>query len=302
MGWCMRGLRPRRECVKCIVNVRLDEVIRAVDDEVESIRLQLDLLRRIAGEFEAGDELTITATRIYQWLIQRAPGIIDYYRKVKRESIDEALRVLPSYREYIEGLDGKEAFMHAVSLSIAGNLLDRGVHGHKAPARIDLGIIQSMRYGIDHRDILYDYLREGGRRILWLFDNAGESVYDTILIDLLRSYGNMVVGAAKEEPGFQDDLTIRDAVYAGIDKHLDRLVSTGCNCSSIHQGGVSDEFRRVLESSDIVIAKGMAHYEYISTINLGRPVAFLLVAKCCPVAESLGVGRGSMAAYLRRGG
>lgn len=37
-----------------------------------------------------------------------------------------------------------------------------------------------------------------------------------------------------------------------------------------------------------MVAKGMAHYEYLSTINLGIPVAHLLVAKCRPVASKLG--------------
>ncbi len=54
------------------------------------------------------------------------------------------------------------------------------------------------------------------------------------MISILRDTGNIVIGVVEEEPGFRNDLTIRDAEYAGLEKRLDELITTGYNGSSTH--------------------------------------------------------------------
>ncbi len=292
-------MRPDRECVRCIVSVRLGEVISGVKDRDRSIELQLRVLEKAAELFRESDELTIIATGIFQWLIREAQEIADYYRELKRESILDAWSSIGGFRRYIEWLEGFDRFHYAVRLSIAGNILDTGVHGHTAPRSLGLEYVLKTPFGIDHTRKTYELLRSGDLRIAWLFDNAGESVYDTVLLEEIRSMGNYVVGIVKDDPGFQNDLTISDAYYAGIDEYVDEIVSTGCSCSSIHRPGVSEEAWRIIRDSDLIIAKGMAHYEYLSTMSLGRPVLHLLIPKCRPVASSLGVGKGVFVALLR---
>ncbi len=292
-------LRPDRECVRCIVSVRLGEVINSVMDRDRSIELQLRVLEKAVEWFRKSDELTIIATGIFQWLIREAPEVADYYRELKRESILDAWSSIEGFRRYIEGLYGFDRFHYAVRLSIAGNILDTGVHGHKAPRSLGLEYVLKTPFGIDHTRKVYELLIRGDLGIAWLFDNAGESVYDTVLLEEIRGMGNYVVGIVKDDPGFQNDLTISDAYYAGIDEYVDEIISTGCNCSSIHWPGVSGEAWRIIRDSDLVIAKGMAHYEYLSTMNLGRPVLHLLIPKCRPVSSSLGVEKGVFVALLR---
>jgi hypothetical protein len=51
-----------------------------------------------------------------------------------------------------------------------------------------------------------------------------------------------------------------------------------------------------------VIAKGMANYESLGNRDIGVPVAFVLRAKCVPVADSLNVDMGTnvvRVAYVR---
>ena len=129
-----------------------------------------------------------------------------------------------------------------------------------------------------------------------MFDNAGEAVLDIPLIKILRSMGNKVIGIAKEDPGFQNDLTISDALEAGLDKYVDELLSTGYPGSSIHWDKISNEAKTKIKEADIVVAKGMAHWEYIIEIDLGKPVYHLLVPKCSVIAETLGTRRGTLVA------
>lgn len=288
------------QCIQCIVNVRLKEVIESIKDRDKSISIQIDLLKVIHEVFKNYDELTLIATNIFNWLISKAPEVISYYKKIKRESIEKAWKNMGVFRKYFEELNDFEKFYFAVKTSIAGNILDTGVYSLETPGEISVEHVISTPLAIDHTRILYDLVKKGGYKILWLFDNAGESIYDTLLIKEIRDMGNTVIGVVKEDPGFQNDLTISDAIYAGLDKYVDKLVSTGYNGSSIHLDKVSREFKQLLNETDIVIAKGMAHYEYISETSLGKPVMFLLIPKCRPIAEILRVPKNHYVALYRQ--
>ncbi len=292
-------MKAKPLCIQCIVNVRFKEIMRSIDDDDRSIKLQIELLRKAYTTFIEELELTKAATKIFKWLIEASPEVKQYYARVKRDAIISAKKIIDEYKEFLRGFSGYDQFRIATKISIAGNLLDTGVHGYEPPKEISIEYIMSTPLTIDHTRRVYEILSRGGKNILWLFDNAGEAVLDTILIDLLREYGNRVIGVAKEDPGFQNDLTISDAEYAGLGEHVDRIVSTGCSEASIHLESVSEEFKQVVRESDIVVAKGMAHFEYISTIDLGRPVLFLLVPKCQTLSEVLKVPRGTYVALYR---
>ncbi|ADI31670.1 damage-control phosphatase ARMT1 family protein [Staphylothermus hellenicus] len=281
-------MKPHAPCVQCIVSVRLREIMNSIRDHERTIKLQIQLLKVAYEEFTRNNELTIIATNIFNKLISLAPEIVDYYKDLKKKAISRAWENIGEYKSFLEKLEGYEKFRFATKISIAGNALDTGVAGYEPPDKISVDRILSTPLIIDHTREIYDYIRAGGKKILWLFDNAGESVLDTLLVEILQNYGNKVIGVAKEDPGFQNDLTMSDAYYAGLDKVFDEIISTGYNGSSIHLNKVSEQFKKYLKEADLIIAKGMAHYEYISGIELEKPIAHLLIPKCEPVAKTIG--------------
>lgn len=292
-------MKARPLCVQCIMNVRFREILNAVNDGEKTLKIQIELLRTAFEVFKNEHELTKIASKIFSWLIDVSPEVRQYYIRVRRDAITRAKKTVSMYREFLQDFSGYDQFRIATKISIAGNLLDTGVHGYEPPRELLIDHILSTPITIDHTRQVYTILSKGGKNILWLFDNAGEAVLDTVLIDLLRQYGNKVIGAAKEEPGFQNDLTISDAEYAGLSEYVDKIISTGYSGASIHLESVSDEFKKVLRDSDIIVAKGMAHFEYISTLDLDKPVLFLLVPKCHTLSDVLGVPRGTYVAFYR---
>lgn len=288
------------QCIQCIIDVRLRDIRSIIAGSDEAIKRQLELLDAIREELARNSELTEVASRIFHRLARMVPGVVEYYRELKKRAIDGAWSMASRYRGLLEGLDGYDMFRVAVKISIAGNALDMGVAGHEPPEEIGVEAILSTPLTIDHTKEIYAMLRRGGNKVLWLFDNAGEAVMDTILMDVVRGMGNEVVGAAKEDPGFQNDLTISDAKYAGLDKHLNKLVSTGYAGSTIHLNKVSRELLWELEGADVIVAKGMAHFEYLHEVGLGKPVAYLLMPKCDVVASISGGARGTYVALLSK--
>jgi uncharacterized protein with ATP-grasp and redox domains len=62
---------------------------------------------------------------------------------------------------------------------------------------------------------------------------------------------------------------------------------------------IPDDLRDAIETCTIIIAKGMANFESLSEMENLPPVAYLMAAKCEPVADEAGVPVGSKVAMLR---
>jgi len=87
-----------------------------------------------------------------------------------------------------------------------------------------------------------------------------------------------------------------------LENSFDGIVETGTDGASVFLSEIQRELLELLERADLVIAKGMAHYEYLSEISgeLGAPILYMLKAKCEIVASSLSVQKGSYAAVLQK--
>lgn len=285
------------QCFSCILYVRFKEILNSINDRDKAISVQYKLLNIANEEFSRSKELTHIASNIYLRLVKEAPEIVKYYKELKRKSIDTALNEIKPLKKYASSLNGYEKFRFVVKVSIAGNLLDLGVSQFTPPSSITLDFINNLQFGIDNTYEAYNIIRN--KKILYLFDNAGEAVYDTLLIETLKEMGNEIVGVVKEEPGFQNDLTIEDARYLGLTTQM-KIITTGYAGSSIHLENVNDTLKRELNEADIIISKGMANFEYIYFMKFDKPVLFLLVPKCEPVAIALNTKKRLLVALLRK--
>lgn len=123
-----------------------------------------------------------------------------------------------------------------------------------------------------------------GSRILIIGDNAGEGVFDKILIETL-SKDYQVTFAYRSEP-IINDITKREVDILGIGDYA-HTVPTGCSAPGALAKEFSDEFKEIFYKSDLVISKGQGNYEALSVID--RSIYFLLKAKCPKIAKSLNV-------------
>ena len=125
------------------------------------------------------------------------------------------------------------------------------------------------------------------RDILYLADNAGEIVFDRLLIEQLPP-GRVTV-AVKGGPVL-NDATRSDAAVAGLNE-LAEVIDNGSDAPGTLLGDCSHSFRERFDRADLVIAKGQGNYETLSDAR--KDVFFLLKAKCPVIAHHLGcdVGR-----------
>jgi hypothetical protein len=188
-------------------------------------------------------------------------------------------------------------FRDFILASVIGNTFDYGVKGHIVEENFSVFFMREFARGLTIDDT--DKIAPLCSRVVFLSDNCGEIVLDRLLIEYLKAQGSHITLALKEAP-ILNDATLSDAQELDLDTLVDRITTTGGGAEiGICRENIPEDLREAIEKCTIIIAKGMANYESLSEMNNLPPVAYLMAAKCKPVAEEVGVPVGSKIALLR---
>lgn len=141
-------------------------------------------------------------------------------------------------------------------------------------------------YAIDDSGALRDRLKTASY-LLYLADNAGETVFDRILIEALPV---PVIYAVKDSP-VVNDATIEDALAAKIDTCA-TLISNRSRAAGTIFSLCSESFLQQFQDAPLIIAKGQANFETLS--DAGAKVFCLLQVKCPMIGTHLDVPVGSI--------
>lgn len=216
-------------------------------------------------------------------LVRDQVGNGDPYRQAKAASTRQALALYPRLQALVQAAD--DPLDVAVRLSIAGNIIDLGPDHHYDLWDVVERVL-SQPFAADDRAAFRAALAATDW-VLYLADNAGETIFDRVLIEVL---GRPVVYGVKGGPVL-NDATVEDALAAGLDR-VAEVVSNGSDAPGTILARCSADFRCLYESARMIIAKGQANYETLS--EAGHRVFFLLQTKCPVIARDVGVPVGSI--------
>ena len=269
-------MRTALDCYPCLVRQSLDASRMVSDDPAVHEQVVREML---AWTAQAGPNESPPALgqRLHRRL-REVTGVGDAYRAEKDRHNRMVMRLLPELRERIEA--AADPFGLAVTLAIAGNIIDLGV-ASEYDLEASIARVLKQPFAIDHLERMRSALG-GAREILYLADNAGETVLDRLLIEFLEPPVTYVV---KGGPAV-NDATREDAVAAGLGEVCE-IIDNGAATLGTLLDLCSPEMKRRFEAADLIIAKGMANYESLSGTRAG--LYFLLQAKCAVIAEHLDV-------------
>jgi hypothetical protein len=138
--------------------------------------------------------------------------------------------------------------------------------------------------------------------VVYFTDNAGEIVFDLLLVRYLKARGARVTLAVKGAPVL-NDATLEEALQLGMEREVDLLTTTGSGDIGVTWEMMPADLAGALADATLVIAKGMANYESLTEYAPRLPpVAYLLTVKCETVAESIGAPVGAAMAALETTG
>jgi len=221
------------------------------------------LVRR--DEIEPSGEISF----MIQNEIKRVIDLDDPYKSVKEKSIRKALTIYPQLKKLVRSSD--TPLRTAVEICIAGNVIDFAPSNSHDMETAIKEVLASNKNHFDWEPFKEEL--EKVETILLLGDNAGETVFDRVLIEEM---GKQVIYAVKSEP-VSNDAVMEDAIASGLDA-VAEIIENGSPMSGTVLSKCSAEFLKLHVSADMVISKGQANFETL--VSEQRRIFFLFKVKC----------------------
>ena len=233
-------------------------------------------------------------TQHIQRRIRELTGCRDPYREVKQRFNQYALDLLPDMRRRAEQYD--DPWEAAIRVAIAGNIIDFGPVAEVTESRVQAAIDESFSMEIDRYQVdAFRVAVEQASTILYLADNAGEIVFDRLLLELIPA--EKVVVVVKGGPVL-NDATRDDAEMAGITEYTE-VIDTGSDAPGTILSACSREFVDRFQAADLIVSKGQGNYETLSDVD--AEIFFLLKAKCPVIARDMGYSVGDLVVMRGQG-
>ncbi len=275
------------DCYPCFLRQALEASRMAGADEEQ----QRTVLHEVIGVLRNLDP-TSTPPQIgdqVHRIVRLKVGDHDPYRAAKDEATSEAMELYPRLKRLVA--EAEDPLETAIRLSIAGNIIDFGPNLDYDLWKVVEKVLRqpfAIDDGVSFREMISRV-----KQVLFLSDNAGETVFDRVLIEIMSK---PVLYAVKGGP-ILNDATREDAHAAGVDR-VAQIISTGSDAPGTVIECCSEEFRRLFHRADMIIAKGQANYETLS--EQGARTFFLLQIKCSVIGDDVGIPVGSI--IFKQGG
>ena len=215
-------------------------------------------------------------------------GISDPYSAEKEEfnNIAEKLITKMNLKDMIR--KSNNPFDTAVRLSIAGNIIDfsLGIDLEENGVRSSINAsLEAELFGSSSPEILNR--AQKAKKILFIADNAGEIVFDKLMIEEMPT--DKITYVVKGGP-IVNDATLKDAQSVGMTE-LVRVIDNGAAVQGTILKMCSKSFIDEFNEADLIISKGQANYETLSDIK-NKEIFYLLRAKCHCIALDIGCNKG----------
>ncbi len=281
-------MRIAKECIPCLARQAID-----IAQEITSDTTQQELIIKGCLNELAQINFSESAPQIAHAMHQVAKGItgiLDPYQTLKATFNEVALALVDELRVDPRVANSAKPFDTACRLAIAGNIIDFSVGIDVTAEDIAKSVEDCLSANLfGAGSVALERAALQAKSILYLADNAGEIVFDRLLIEALPTHKVTVV--VKGGP-IVNDATFEDALLAGLPA-LVNVIDNGYNAQGTILHKCSPEFQNLFYHADLVISKGQANYETLSDLpsDASKPNQrrfFLMRAKCQSVAHALG--------------
>ncbi|MCK4240439.1 MAG: DUF89 family protein [Candidatus Atribacteria bacterium] len=280
-------MRTYLDCIPCFYRQALEAARLAGADEIVQKKI-IDELSKLIPDFPLEASPPEMGRTVYA-LVREIIGVKDPFKEIKESSNKMALSLYPELKQEIN--NSEDRLLTAVKLSIAGNVIDYGVK-NSLNVEEEINKIFNKDFKINNKNnktvFRYQEFKEilsKVNHIIYLADNAGEVVFDRLLIEeLTEKLGKQVIYVVRGKPIINDAL-IEDAIFCGINK-VAKITSSGSDAPGTILKYCSPEFIELFRKAELIISKGQGNYESLSEED--ESIFFLFKAKCPVIAKDIG--------------
>ena len=215
--------------------------------------------------------------KVYQ-LIAEVIGKDDPYKDLKDKYNHIALEYYDKAKDIIE--HAEDPLFEALAISAIGNTIDFGA-SHDMDLINDLETFTPDKFKINN---IPDFKKslEKSKNMIVLLDNAGEIVFDKLLVETLKNlYPDLEIICTVRSSPIINDATMEDAKFIGLTEIV-KVIEAGPT-PGIELSVASEEFKKVFYTNKggIILSKGQGNFESLYKLKVpNKDVYYLLKAKC----------------------
>jgi len=179
----------------------------------------------------------------------------------------------------------------AVKLSILGNSMDLMVAD--TSVTIENSISEKVKMPLsDENYSKFKQQLKAGKHLLIFGDNAGEIVFDKLLIETIKKIHQLEITFVVRSVPTLNDATLKEAKSVGLDK-IATVIENGIDgpLPGTLLSRCSSKVNDLVHRSDLIISKGGGNFNTLDEErkHLNKNISFLLLSKCEPYYDHFGV-------------
>lgn len=285
-------MKTSLDCIPCFVRQIIDATRMVSSDPVVHERMVREVLRW-TSEMDMNQPPPLLAKRIHR-RVREISGVADPFRAAKVRLNRMAMGLAADLRDEVKSAEDPLAM--AVRLAIAGNVIDLGAKSDVTAADVLQSVGQAMAEPLTGELDQFRQAVAQARSILYLADNAGEIVFDRLLIEALSP--ERVILAVRGAPVL-NDATEADARAVGLHE-ICEVIDNGSDAPGTLLEDCSRAFRQRFADADLILAKGQGNFETLS--EAPDNIFFLFKVKCPVIAAHIGLPAGANVLARSRAG
>lgn len=261
-------------CVVCLAKRQL-RMLGEFDDEEKKAHYMREALS-IVSNMKEGEAAPVAVNRLdalFEEYFGKACSFEDLKYKYNAMLLEREEEI------YSAAKNAPDTLLCALKYARAGNYIDFGALNSVEDENLNELIKNAPDEELDMTEYAY-FKRDisNAKRMVYLPDNCGEIVFDKILIRIIKEqYPELDLRVVVRGRPVLNDVTVKDAKAAGVDAYAP-VVGNGSGIAGTYLPDLSKEAKELINSADILLAKGQGNFETLFGCGLNVYYAFL--CKC----------------------
>ena len=268
-------MKASLDCIFCMLEKARSMYAEYEPDKHKQVAF-IKSVMRIISDIDDREIPPATTARIQRELSRHA-GVSDHFEIEKKQSNDLALKIADEIWAHIAGAENP--VKQAIKYALAGNFIDFGAYNVINEASILEIIEKAATWEINPKSFeRFDNDLRKAENLVYLTDNAGEIVFDKLLIQAMKTrYPKLHIDAIVRGLPILNDATMADAEAIGLTEIVP-VIDNGTDIPGTDISLINDESKALIDSADVILSKGMGNFEslYGSSYN----VYFAFLCKC----------------------
>jgi uncharacterized protein with ATP-grasp and redox domains len=280
-------LKP--DCIPCILRMTITSLRKLPLDEEALKTLYTDILENPALHGLNWDTLSVEVIEDIWGKIVKKVNTPDPFASEKADQNHKVMDLYP-YLEKIVNTAADPLYM-AVKLSILGNSMDLMV-ADKSVA-VENSISEKVKLPLSNEN--YSQFKQqlkDSKRLLIFGDNAGEIVFDKLLIETIKKLHHPEITYVVRSMPTLNDATLKEARSVGLDNVV-AVIENGIDgpVPGTLLNRCSSKVNDLVRQSDLIISKGGGNFDTLDeeSKHLDKNISFMLLSKCYPYCNHFNI-------------